>query len=66
MAIDNAEKRRSVAGMSVGWGVTPNGSKDSQWRQQVAFLYSGIAIFSSGPAFLAAWARYSNVVIGLG
>jgi hypothetical protein len=42
MAIDNAEKRRSVAGITVGWGITPNASKDDQWRQQVAWNYSGI------------------------
>ena len=43
MAIDTAEKRRSVAGITVGWGITPNASKDAEWRAQVAWNYSGIA-----------------------
>ena len=37
MAIDTAEKRRSVAGL-----VTPNILQDSEWRRQVAGVYSGI------------------------
>lgn len=37
MAIDTAEKRRSVAGL-----VTPNILKNNEWRRQVAGLYSGI------------------------
>lgn len=44
MAIDTAEDRRSVAGVSVGWGITPNTLKDAEWRQQVAWNYSGIAL----------------------
>ena len=43
MAIDNQEKRKSVVGISTGWGVTPNTSKDAEWRQQVGWTYSGIA-----------------------
>lgn len=46
MAIDNAEKRRSAASvLFVGWlpGVTPNASKDAEWRQQAAWSYSGIS-----------------------
>lgn len=48
MAIDNAEKRRSVAGISVGFGITPNASKDLEWRQQVGWSYSGIATGAGG------------------
>lgn len=47
MAIDNAEKRRSAAGVAflpVGPGVTPNVLKDAEWRQQSAWSYSGIPI----------------------
>ena len=46
MAIDTAEKRRAVAGIAfipLGPNVTPNISKDVEWRQQVAWSYSGIA-----------------------
>lgn len=45
MAIDTAEKRRSVAGIPfwIGLGVTPNVAKDAEWRQQAGWGYSGIA-----------------------
>ena len=45
MAIDTAEKRRSVSGIvSVPFipGVTANSSKDAEWRQQSGWNYSGI------------------------
>lgn len=45
MAINTAEKRRSVAGvpfLPLGVNVTPNLSKDQEWRQQAAWSYSGI------------------------
>lgn len=43
-AIDTREKRQSAfyfrrQGVP---GVTPNASKDQEWRQEVRFLYSGI------------------------
>jgi hypothetical protein len=47
MAIDNAEKRRSVSGalgVPLVPGVTPNSSKDAEWRQQSGWSYSGISI----------------------
>ncbi len=47
MAINNAEKRRSAGGVGfwiVGPGVTPNSSKDSEWRQQAGWGYSGILV----------------------
>lgn len=50
MAINTAERRRSAAAVGVpivGPGVTPNASKDAEWRQQAAWSYSGIA--ASGP-----------------
>ena len=40
--IDTAEKRRSAAGFRRLPGVTPNASKDQEWRQQAARRYSGI------------------------
>ena len=45
MAIDTAEKRKSVSG--VGFpplipGVTSNASQDQEWRQESAWSYSGI------------------------
>ena len=45
MAIDSAEKRRSLASISLifmGPGVTPNASKDVEWRQEAGFGYPGI------------------------
>lgn len=53
MAIDTAEKRKSVAGVSGLYNnpsVTPNASKDSQWRQQVGQSFSGITTGGSGTA----------------
>lgn len=47
MAIDNAEKRRSVSGIAaipLGPAVTPNVSKDAEWRQQATWGYGGIAV----------------------
>ena len=47
MAIDTAEKRRSVSGVPfflIGPGVTPEVLKDGEWRQEVCYSYSGIAV----------------------
>jgi len=45
MAIDTAEKRRSISGTGTGIpGVTPNSSKDAEWRAQSAWNYSGITL----------------------
>ena len=47
MAIDTAEKRKSISG--IGWllpGVTPNSEKDQEWRQESGWSYSGIAAAS--------------------
>jgi hypothetical protein len=49
VAIDTAEKRRAVAGISVGWGITPNVAKDQQWRQEVGWSYPGILAASPTP-----------------
>lgn len=54
MAIDTAEKRKSVSGV-VGVpfipGVTPNSSKDAEWRAEAGWSYSGIEVSDaiSGP-----------------
>ena len=51
MAIDSAEKRRSAGGvpfLPLGVNVTPNASKDGEWRQQSAWSYSGIATDAAG------------------
>lgn len=46
MAIDSAEKRRSLSGIQVTLmpGVTPNASKDQEWRQEAGWFYSGIVV----------------------
>jgi len=50
MAIDSAEKRRSVSGIPfpIGPGVTPDASKDAGWRFQSGWGYSGIAVDAPG------------------
>lgn len=43
MAIDTAEKRRNVGGLPIillAPGVTPNSSKDAEWRVQTGWGYS--------------------------
>ena len=44
MAIDTAEKRKSISGISIPLipGVTPNAAKDAEWRGQAGWNYSGI------------------------
>src|SRR5687767_15295032 len=43
MAIDTAEKRKSISGIPfLIPGVTPNASKDQEWRQESGWSYSGI------------------------
>lgn len=45
MAIDTAERRKSVAGIHGPWtgtGVTPNSGKDQEWRQEAGYGYPGI------------------------
>ena len=44
MSIDTREKRASVVGINrlAGPSVTPNSGKDQEWRQEVAYSYSGI------------------------
>lgn len=65
MAIDSAEKRRSVAGVGVPGivlGVTPNASKDGEWRQQVGWGYSGIV--PGNPATLLVDAMLVDMDVG--
>lgn len=45
MAINTREKRQAVAGIPaipLGPNVTPNSSKDIEWRQEAAWGYPGI------------------------
>jgi hypothetical protein len=47
MAIDTAEKRRSASGVAflpLIPGVTPNAAPGVDWRQQVAWSYSGVPV----------------------
>ena len=53
MAIDSAEKRKSISGVNYfNPGVTPNSGQDQEWRQESGYSYSGIAAGSpaGGPA----------------
>ncbi len=59
MAIDNAEKRRSISGIGmqfVAAGVTPNSGKDQEWRQQAGWSYSGI--LADSPAAPGNWGGF--------
>lgn len=61
MAIDNAEKRRSAAGVGfwvVGPGVTPNSSRDVQWRVQAGWAYSGLSVYAPAVAAGAGAGEY--------
>lgn len=44
MAIDTAERRKSVSGVWIPLipGVTPNSAQDQEWRQEANWSYSGI------------------------
>lgn len=45
--LDTAEKRMSAASVGQIWlvpGVTPNASKDQEWRQEAAWGYSGVLV----------------------
>lgn len=46
MAIDSAEKRKSISGIPFAFhipGVTPNAVHDQEWRQEASWSYSGFA-----------------------
>lgn len=45
MAIDTAEKRRSLSGIQYSLipGVTPNSAKDAEWRRESGWSYSAFA-----------------------
>jgi len=65
MAIDNAEKRKSVAAISQPYytpSVTTNSGTDQEWRQQVAQSYSGIL---AGGAVVQEVKRY-RTLLGVG
>ena len=56
MAIDDAEKRRSAGGsflFPVFPSVTSNAGQDQQWRQQAAWVYSGILAGAAAPSLIA-------------
>jgi len=64
MAIDTAEKRRSVSGVllpSMIPGVTPNASKDLEWRAQSGWSYSGNSV-SSGSLFFIRSTRLFGLI----
>jgi hypothetical protein len=64
MAIDTAEKRRSVAGVGLvifGPAVTPTVGKDQEWRQQSAWSYSGILAESPVAADPAEFFRIPSI-----
>lgn len=50
MAIDSAEKRRSLIGLVqfMPVGVTPNAAQDIEWRMQAGWGYSGITASGGG------------------
>jgi hypothetical protein len=53
LAIDSAEKRRSISGIAflpLIPGVTPNVAKDIEWRQQAAWSYSSGDVSGEQPS----------------
>ncbi len=63
MAIDTAEKRKAagaIAGVPFIPGVTPNSSKDAEWRQEAGWGYPGVAagLLVTGPGCWAAGQVY--------
>ena len=64
MAIDNAEKRKSIIGIFyvAGPGVTPNALKDAEWRQESGYSYAGI---SAGTPSLVTYAGNVSMVVTL-
>lgn len=64
MAIDTAEKRRSASGVKrLGARVTPNVTKDQEWRQQVGWVYSGI--LAGEPSGEVAKPRYRGFAVNV-
>jgi hypothetical protein len=60
MAIDSAEKRKSISGIGMYFtapGVTPNASKDMEWRQEASWGYSGILVGAAATVFSAYYYR---------
>lgn len=49
MAIDDAEKRKSISGIMIPLmpGVTPEATQDAAWRQESCWSYSGIIVYSA-------------------
>jgi len=51
MAIDTADKRKSISSIMLPIfvpGLTPNASKDENWRAQSGWSYHGNAVVTSG------------------
>ena len=71
MAIDTAERRKNAAAVASVWlipGVTPNSSKDGEWRQQSGWGYGGILVGAAvevtifvGPKWKASVARRKKI-----
>lgn len=61
MAIDSAEKRKSLAGILpfLPVGVTPNASKDQEWRQEAGWGYPGILSGNVLAAGDLGWLEYT-------
>ncbi len=68
MAIDDREKRQSVVAVSFYYyapSVTPNSSKDQEWRQQAGYGYSGIAVGEPSAAdTIAVWLKNRRIIMG--
>jgi hypothetical protein len=68
MAIDTAEKRKSISGihMNICPGVTPNSGQDQEWRQEAGFSYSGIAAASPPSGRIMSSLVNSGGLVGAG
>ena len=65
MAIDTAEKRRTIGGlvMPLGPNVTPNAAEDSEWRAESGWSYL-LAAAPGGVADINLWLRVGPYRIG--
>lgn len=64
MAIDTAEKRRSVAGILGylwGPGVTPSASHDADWRQEAGYGYVGVPVAVAAVVASMVWSGLSGL-----
>ena len=67
MAIDTAEKRKSISGIHLyasGPGVTSNAAKDSEWRTQAGYGYPIVAAVTFIPRLMVVQIMDEQTLLG--